>query len=279
MNKYGIIYKITNTVNGKSYIGQCTCTLTKRWKMHRTASRLNRSSSVFHNSINKYGYQNFKVEEILSCFSKEELDKMEDFYIKQYDTLTPNGYNIKEGGANGKWSKHRTDQLSKELKEKFSDEDQKQQFIQQMQDGWNNLSEEEKLEKMEIIKSGSDWYWTKEQRIKKAEEIKQNWENLPDPAKAKRVNPMREYWTEDKLKEHSERMKEMEVWKKSGCLDKAKEKTSKKVKVICLATKKETIYDSQSDCVRALKMAQNTIIDILKGRRSNEYKGFRFENV
>jgi hypothetical protein len=55
--------------------------------------------------------------------------------------------------------------------------------------------------------------------------------------------------------------------------------SSKKVKVIEIKTGKCVIYESQSAVVRHLKIAQNTIVDIMKNRRSNEYKGYKFEKV
>ena len=97
---YGIIYKITNKINNKIYIGQTIHTLLYRWNNHIRAS--NRGSNIyFHKTIRKYGKENFIVEEIDQAESKNELNLLEIQYIKQYNSLAPNGYNTSTGGEGG----------------------------------------------------------------------------------------------------------------------------------------------------------------------------------
>jgi len=95
-NKVGkmIIYKVTNKINGKFYIGQTMRNLKKRIADH---IRKNNDGSYFHNALKKYGIDNFEWSIIEECDSKEELDEMEFHYIKQYDTYN-NGYNLTLGG-------------------------------------------------------------------------------------------------------------------------------------------------------------------------------------
>src|SRR3954471_13729319 len=102
MLNYGIVYKITNVLNGKEYIGQTTSEMTKRWKSHKASSRDNRSDSIFHRALAKYGFDVFVVHVLCSCSDQTELDKMECYFIEHYNTKTPSGYNTKGGGANGK---------------------------------------------------------------------------------------------------------------------------------------------------------------------------------
>ena len=59
----GFIYKITNKLNGDSYIGQTKSTIEKRFKQHIKASKKN-SINHFHNAINKYGADNIVVKKI-----------------------------------------------------------------------------------------------------------------------------------------------------------------------------------------------------------------------
>ena len=92
MNKYGLIYKVVNTVNGKIYIGQTTRNINLRINAH------NSSGFCLHSAINKYGKENFIWSILEHCDSKEELDEMEFHYIKQYNSLAPNGYNLTLGG-------------------------------------------------------------------------------------------------------------------------------------------------------------------------------------
>lgn len=90
-----IIYKVTNMVNGKLYIGQTTRTLEQRWREHCCSSS---QCTYLHNAIVKYGKENFKIEQIDIALDQEELDYKEQQYIKCYDTLVPNGYNLTTGG-------------------------------------------------------------------------------------------------------------------------------------------------------------------------------------
>ena len=88
----GFIYKITNKVNGKSYIGQTRYTVEFRWRQHQHK----KDNCYFHNAIHKYGVENFIVETIEEC-NVEDLNSREIFYIAKYDTFN-NGYNLTIGG-------------------------------------------------------------------------------------------------------------------------------------------------------------------------------------
>lgn len=88
----GIIYKITNKVNNKSYIGQTRYTVEFRWKQHQHK----KDNVYFHNAIHKYGVDNFLVEVLEEC-NIENLSSREIFYIAKYDTFN-NGYNLTIGG-------------------------------------------------------------------------------------------------------------------------------------------------------------------------------------
>lgn len=94
-----IIYLITNMVNGKQYVGQTTRSLQQRWREHCCNSS---QCTYLHNAIAKYGKENFKVEQIDIAIDQEELDYKESQYIKFYNTLAPNGYNLDTGGKGGR---------------------------------------------------------------------------------------------------------------------------------------------------------------------------------
>ena len=91
-----VIYKATNKINSKSYIGQTTNTLDHRKSQHTYCK-----NTYFSMSLKKHGKNNFIWEVIEECNSKEELDEMEFHYIKQYNTKRPNGYNLTDGGDKG----------------------------------------------------------------------------------------------------------------------------------------------------------------------------------
>lgn len=115
---YGIIYKITNLVNGKVYIGQTINGFDSRYyrsgigiervyKYYISRKKHNEFYNIhLFNAINKYGFNNFKVDEIFDiAFSKNELDIKEKIYIELYKSYKEEfGYNNKFGGSNGKFS-------------------------------------------------------------------------------------------------------------------------------------------------------------------------------
>lgn len=92
----GFIYKITNKVNNKSYIGQTRYTVEFRWRQHQHK----KDNTYFHNAIRKYGVENFIVEILEECDYKD-LDSKEIYYIAKYDTFN-NGYNMTFGGEGNK---------------------------------------------------------------------------------------------------------------------------------------------------------------------------------
>lgn len=91
------IYKISNTINNKLYIGQTKQTLQKRFIGHKTKS-LNGSKSIIHSAMRLYEFKNFNIELIYECASLEEINNKEIYYIKHFNSISPNGYNILEGG-------------------------------------------------------------------------------------------------------------------------------------------------------------------------------------
>lgn len=104
-----LIYKITNLVNGKIYIGQTIKTLEKRKKQH--LSKYNNCPAL-KNALVKYGYNNFNWEILENAFSILELNTLEEFYINKFDCLAPKGYNLKQGGHNKALSQITKDKIS-----------------------------------------------------------------------------------------------------------------------------------------------------------------------
>jgi group I intron endonuclease len=95
---YGIIYKITNKINGMSYIGQTVRTLEKRWAYHQKKKS---GCPLLCAAIQKYGKENFEIKIVCRANSQTELDHREILCIRLFKSKTPNGYNILIGG-NGK---------------------------------------------------------------------------------------------------------------------------------------------------------------------------------
>lgn len=93
----GYIYKITNTINNKVYIGQTVKTVQKRFIQHKNNSNKKYFSQItLYKAFNKYGIENFKCEEIEEV-KNEDLDEREKYWIKYYNSYL-NGYNSTIGG-------------------------------------------------------------------------------------------------------------------------------------------------------------------------------------
>ncbi len=89
----GVIYKITNLINGKIYVGQTKRSLKKRIREHC----ISKNTNGIEGAIKKYGIDNFKVEVIEEC-PVEMLNEREIFWIKELNSKAPNGYNLTDGG-------------------------------------------------------------------------------------------------------------------------------------------------------------------------------------
>jgi group I intron endonuclease len=76
-----IIYKITNNINNKVYIGQTIETIKKRWSRHTWKCTIKRNAMAITNAIIKYGKENFIIEQIDIAKSIEELNEKEIYYI------------------------------------------------------------------------------------------------------------------------------------------------------------------------------------------------------
>jgi group I intron endonuclease len=116
----GYIYKITNLINKKVYIGQTVQeTVEKRWNLHKHLAKRNKGCTALKKAFNKYGVDNFKFEVLIICFD-EDCIIYEKYYIKKYNSLAPSGYNISEGGDGGAFFKGRnhTEETKNILREK-----------------------------------------------------------------------------------------------------------------------------------------------------------------
>lgn len=109
----GKIYKISNNFDEKLYIGQTWRDLEKRFKRH---CRSDSGCLKLKNSIQSHGKENFTIELLWEgeC-TQEELDEYEIEFISLFKTLSPVGYNLKEGGSGGKHSEESKRKMSEAL--------------------------------------------------------------------------------------------------------------------------------------------------------------------
>lgn len=100
------IYKITNLINGKIYIGKTTYTIKCRWQQHISASKTNPDKQdynyLLHKAIRKYGENNFSVEALEEVPEGQNLSSREIYWIDFYKSCVleeeSNGYNMTYGG-------------------------------------------------------------------------------------------------------------------------------------------------------------------------------------
>ena len=89
-------YCITNLINEKKYVGKTTYSITKRFQEHCKDSKKERCERrPLYSAMNKYGIENFVVEELIEC-PNDELDSYEKMYIEKLQTY---GHNATKGGS------------------------------------------------------------------------------------------------------------------------------------------------------------------------------------
>ena len=194
-----IIYKTTNLINGKFYIGK---------SVNERKGYLG-SGLILRQAIEKYGKGNFKKEIINRCNTKEELKKKEIYWI---DKLKPS-YNIAKGGLGGDTFSNQTEKRKREITQKKRDsmkkyfeknpskpmsEKQKEQIRKTLTG--RKQSEETKKKRSETFKK----IWKTEKHRKLIKEINSNPEHKK---KLSKINKKVNWWknaTEEQRKKHSE---------------------------------------------------------------------------
>lgn len=107
-----IIYKLQLREDGRIYIGQTIQDIKIRIRKHIRENRTH-----FELAVTKYGIDAFDLEIIDTATTKDELDEKEKYWIKHYNCMYPNGFNMCEGGSTNGGYKH-TDEMRKLLSEK-----------------------------------------------------------------------------------------------------------------------------------------------------------------
>lgn len=130
-----IIYKTTNKINGKIYIGMDT----------KNNDKYLGSGLLLQKAIKKHGLENFKKEIIEHCNSKKQLSEREKYWIKQLNSQNPKvGYNIADGGHGGNtYTEECKSKVSKMLKNRIVSEETRKKMSNSRK-GKNYLTEESK---------------------------------------------------------------------------------------------------------------------------------------
>lgn len=92
----GVIYVHINKNDGKAYVGQTWQNIERRWRKTSKAYYSYKTTLVFYRALKAHGWDAFESKILCECTTQEEMNRMEEFYIKQYNSLAPNGYNLRD---------------------------------------------------------------------------------------------------------------------------------------------------------------------------------------
>lgn len=108
------IYKISNNINKKIYVGQ-SINIEERFSAHKSAYERNRHPELpLYKAISKYGLENFSFDVIEECEIKE-LDEREKYWISAlHSSINENGYNIRVGGDGMRCDNHPKHKLTRD---------------------------------------------------------------------------------------------------------------------------------------------------------------------
>lgn len=197
------LYKITNQINGKIYIGQAA-DVSKRWSDHRRAVKLNKPTQVVHYAMIKHGLDNFEFEVIACCKTQDDANDTETELVKQYNSFIKNGngYNATLGGMNApksdEWKqsmKEWRESLSPEEKESIK-EKQREATIKQIEEkghpaqGRVVTEEEKELHRKSRLENPIEYTPELRQKMSEAHLDK----TFPEEQRKKMSNSIKEQW-------------------------------------------------------------------------------------
>lgn len=280
---YGYIYKTTNLVNGKIYVGQ------KKSKTFLGNKYLG-SGKKLNDSIKHYKKENFKVELIEQIETKDLMDEREIYWIKYYNATNKEiGYNISEGGNvnrtmvgqnNPRWGKHWDEShklhQSNILKQKYASGE-----VLNPNKG-KHLTEKTK-NKIKLNHKHAKGMLNKKLTIEQREKLKMSKKGCKSAIK----NKIRMY--------HSETYKQIYVFHYDISLYESKgyiKGTSPKViekrlgkksnskrrkKILCLETNE--IFDSIADVLKKYNFSRPTLLTHLKSGQKIKMLNLTFKNI
>ena len=192
------IYKVTNKINGKVYIGQ-SVDIGRRWCEHMNA----KDDIYFHKAIQKYGVDNFIWEVIEKC-KKSELDERESYWIEYYDSFNK-GYNCTKGGDVGPVM-HGEDNPNWKGGISLDRSEYNKQYNKQYSKQWYETNKDKIKEKAkEYRESNKDKI--KEYREANKEELKKKQKEYREANKEKMKEKMKEY-AKQYYEENKDKIKE-----------------------------------------------------------------------
>lgn len=281
-----IIYKTTNTVNGKFYIGK---------DKHNNPNYLG-SGKRLNDAIKCYGKENFKKEVLEHCDTYEQMSEREIYWIRELESLHPNGYNLALGGDGGDTiSNHPKRDLIAENHSNWMKENNPMKSRSKTQEEIDNWRESygDKWRGEHNPNYGS----TRSVETKQIQsEIRKEWhKNLSENQrkiinkKISESNKGKEgYWKDKTNEKHSQWMKENNPMKGKTHTDEVKDllreinskpKTDEHKQNISLnspnnkqCTIEGVTYRSVAEAARQLDLSENTVRGRVKNKNFKEWK-------
>jgi hypothetical protein len=200
-----IVYKTTNLITGKFYIGKDT----------KNDPNYLGSGTHLRNSIKKYGKENFQKEILEECIDHDTLCQREIYWIAELNAMNLEvGYNILPGGEG--W-----DSESARISGKIGNLNQTSEFRgEYSKRGWNNLSEQQKSERAKLIWSNKTVEerseiaiarWEKKTPKERSAIRQETWDNASDEVREKHSASIKESWKDDTIRKerHKSAMKDL----------------------------------------------------------------------
>lgn len=209
----GYIYLIIDLTNWKKYVGQ------HHYHLEKLDSNYHGSGHIIR-QIYKKRPHTLKEVYLKTCYTQTELDEWEQYYIKFYDTLYPNGYNLQEGGGGGVPCEETRRKMSERAKN-ISDETRKK--ISESRKG-KHLSEETRKKMSEVQKGRNAWNKGKqlsEEHKRKLSEKRKGRHHTEESKKKMSESKKGKKFSEEHRRKLSEAAKRREMLKKmqpDGCL-------------------------------------------------------------
>lgn len=239
------IYRILNKITKKCYIGETKCKdVSKRWNQHKQTIEINKGCPALRDAFKKYGVDNFEFSVLIICFDDERF-KYEIEYIKKYNSVVPNGYNLTNGGEGGGFKgKTHTEEVKNCIKSKL-----KQKYID------NPELKKQLSERNKIVMSNPEVRKNIKNGILNSEKMKKNIED-------KRTgNYKKNKHTEEAKNKISESLKKYHA---SNVKNEVNNKIGTKIKQYDMNNNLLNEYTSISDASRKTSVPKSSLLVHLK---------------
>lgn len=216
--EYYFVYLTTNLINGKQYIGSHITT-------NKEDGYIGSGRPYLFNAIKKYGKENFKKEILIECKTIKEARLLEEPYIKKYNTLVPNGYNISPTGGINEYGGRHSDESKKKISESLKGKFKGRKFTEE----WKQKLSDAKKDFKPWNVGKPAYIWTDEMRAAASKRTKEK-------NNYRSIHELYKKWESEKGKEYAD--KRLNQWKEN-MTNSLKGKKHKLKKIKCIYCGKE----------------------------------------